>query len=102
MRQFFQIFALAMAFSLASAPFGMARMMGMHETGVSAHQHHQQHAPQKSTPHMRFMICAACIGVAAPSAALREILAPAEPLAFAELSARDGVNAVPLLPPPRS
>ena len=100
MKPLVRLFAFLLAFAQLGAPVGMARMMGGHE--VSAHQHHQPQSPQDPTPHVRFMVCAACVGVTAPCAALLERLPLAETIAFAEFAAPEGLNAIPLLPPPRS
>ena len=102
MNYLLRIFAFLLAFALLGAPMGMARMMGGHETGASANQHHQRQAPQKSAPHMRFMLCAACVGVTAPLTALPKRMPLVETVAFVEHAAPDGLNAIPLLPPPRS
>ncbi len=100
MKNFLRIFAFLLAFALLGAPMGMARMMGGHE--VATHQHSHGQSPQKSAPHLKVMVCAACVGVTAPSAALAERLPLAETIAFAEIAAPDSLNAIPLLPPPRS
>ena len=99
MKSIFRLFAVLLAFALLGAPLGMARMMGLHE--VSAHQHHERQTPPKSAPHAQFMVCAACIGVMAPSATLPELPPLAQTIAFAEIAAPDGLNAIPLLPPPQ-
>jgi hypothetical protein len=100
MKHVFRIFAVLLAFALIGAPSGMARMMGGH--AVSTHQHHHGQAPQKSAPHVQFMVCAACVGVTAPPTALPERPMMAETEASGEISALDGLTGVPLLPPPRS
>jgi hypothetical protein len=100
MKSIFRIFALLLAFALIGAPVGMARMMGGHE--VSTHQHHHGQTPQKSAPHIQFMVCAACAAVTAPPAALPERMLVAEAVLTGELSEPDGVSGIPLLPPPRS
>ena len=100
MKNFVRIFAFLLAFALLGAPVGMARMMGGHE--VATHQHSHGQSPQDRTQHVRFMVCAACVGVTAPSAALPERLSVSEAIAFANLAAPDSLNAIPLLPPPRS
>ena len=95
-----RLFAFLLAFALLGAPVGMARMMGGHEVATQHHSHGQ--TPQKSAPHLKVMVCAACVGVTAPSAALPERLSVSEAVAFAYLAAPEGLNAIPLLPPPRS
>ena len=100
MKSFLRIFAFLLAFALLGAPVGMARMMGGHAASSSAHQHHQQ-APQKSAPHMRFMVCAACVGVAAFANALPARPPQIKSIVSAEIAAPDGITRMPLLPPPR-
>jgi hypothetical protein len=102
MKTLFRAFAFLLAFALLGAPMGMARMMGGHEAGAAAHQHHQEQVPEKSAPHMRFMVCAACAAVTAPVSGLPERLAQSETIAPAMFSAPHGLNAMPLLPPPRT
>ncbi len=99
MKLLLRIFALLLAFALLGAPMGMARMMGGHE--ISAHQHHQPHSPQNPAPHVRFMVCAACVGVAALSNALPARPPQIESIVPAEFAAPDGITRLPLLPPPR-
>lgn len=100
MKNFLRIFAFLLAFALLGAPMGMAQMMGGHE--VATHQHSHGQSPQKSAPHMRFMLCAACVGVTAPFTALPKRMPLVETVAFVEHAAPDSLNAIPLLPPPRS
>jgi hypothetical protein len=94
------ILPMLLLFALTGAPFGMGRMMSGH--AASAHQHHQSNAPDKSAPHVTFMVCAACAGVSAPAQDLAVPAFSLEALTPAVLLEPDGQRSIPLLPPPRA